>query len=169
MNIFTYLRPPSKAPKDSKQPWFSHLPFGKNKLSSMVKEMCKAAGVEGNKTNHSLRCCGVTSLYKSNVPEKLIQERSGHCSLTALCAYERPTAEQILEASKVCISPSNRKAVKSKGSIFSAESNERSSSNCCHPAETLVTQKLFLKNWKILTWMSFSKTVEQEVTKAGSH
>ena len=36
-------------------------------------------------------------------------------------------------------------------------------------AETLVIQKLFLKNWKILTWMSFSKTVKQEVTKAGSH
>ena len=103
MDIFTYLRPLSKAPKDSKKPWFTHLPVGKNKLSSMVKEMCKVAGVEGNKTNYSLRCCGVTSLYKSNVPEKLIQERSGHCSLTALRAYERPTAEQILETSKVCI------------------------------------------------------------------
>ena len=71
----------------------------------MAKEMCKAAGVEGNKANHSLRCSGVTSLYKSNIPEKLIQERSEHCSLTALCAYEKPTAEQILETSKVLVPP----------------------------------------------------------------
>ena len=66
--------------------------------------------VEGNKTNHSLRCCGVTSLYKSNVPEKLIQERSGYYSLTALHAYERPTAEQILETSKVLVPPTEKQS-----------------------------------------------------------
>ena len=33
--------------------WFSSVPIGRNKLATMVKEMCTAGGVEGNKTNHS--------------------------------------------------------------------------------------------------------------------
>ena len=72
----------------------------------MVKEMCKVAGIEGNKTNHSLRSCGVSSLYNKNVPEKMIQERSGHHSLTTLREYERPTVEQMLETSKMLAPPS---------------------------------------------------------------
>ena len=53
--------------------------------------MCKQAGIKGNKTNHSLRATGTTELYESGVPEKLIQERTGHRSLEALrvILYER--------------------------------------------------------------------------------
>lgn len=54
----------------------------------MVKEMCLAGGVAGNQTNHSLRYFGVTSIF-SNVPAKLIQERSGYRSLEALRVYEK--------------------------------------------------------------------------------
>ena len=67
----------------------------------MVKEMCEEAGIEGNKTNHSLRSCGVSSLYNKNVPEKMIQERSGHRSLTPLRAYERPTVQQTDDARNI--------------------------------------------------------------------
>ena len=67
--------------------------------------MCKAAQVDGRKTNHSLCSTGVTSLYKNNIPEKMIQDRSGHRSPAALCAYERPTAEQILESSRILAPP----------------------------------------------------------------
>ena len=38
----------------------------------------------------------------------MIQKRSGHCSLTALHAYERLTAEQILETSKILAPPTER-------------------------------------------------------------
>ena len=70
---YFYLRALLKVPEDPRKPWFAHLPVGKNKLSSMVKEMCKEAGIEGNKTNYySLRSCGVSSLYNKNVPEKMI-------------------------------------------------------------------------------------------------
>ena len=58
--------------------WFSSVPLGKNKLSGMVKEMCMNAGISGNKTNHSLRSFGVTEMFTSKLPEKVIQERSGH-------------------------------------------------------------------------------------------
>ena len=65
----------------------------------MLKEMCKLAGIEGNFTNHSLRAYGATKLFQSHVPEKLIQQRTGHRSLDALRLYERITESQLVDAS----------------------------------------------------------------------
>ena len=62
------------------------MPVGENKLGSMVKEMFDGIGVTG-KTNHSLRATGATCLYGANVPEKIIQQRTGHQSLKALQTY----------------------------------------------------------------------------------
>ena len=50
--------------------------------------MCRQGGVCGNKTNHGLRANGATQMYNSGVPEKIIQERTGHRSLKALWMYE---------------------------------------------------------------------------------
>ncbi|XP_011406250.1 PREDICTED: glutamine-rich protein 1-like [Amphimedon queenslandica] len=83
------------------KPWFSSVPVGKNKLATMVKTMCSKAGLQGNKTNHSLRSFGVSSLFQENVPEKIIQERSGHRSVSALRMYEKTTSKQLIEASRV--------------------------------------------------------------------
>ena len=38
-------------------------------------------GILGNKTNHSLRAYSATKLYNAGVPEKVIQDRTGHRSL----------------------------------------------------------------------------------------
>ncbi|XP_011406040.1 PREDICTED: uncharacterized protein LOC105313923 [Amphimedon queenslandica] len=83
------------------KPWFNSVPIGKNKLSSMVKDMCAAGSIDSNKTNHSLRSFGVTTMFKKSVPQKLIQERSGHRSLTALRVYEKSKNEQLLETSRL--------------------------------------------------------------------
>ena len=56
--------------------------------------MCQEAGVDGKKTNHSLRATGATQLYESGVPKKLIQERTGHCFLKALRVYEHTNKAQ---------------------------------------------------------------------------
>jgi site-specific recombinase XerD len=45
--------------------------------------------IEGRVTNHSMRAISVTQMCKSGVPEKVIQERTGHKSLDALRVYER--------------------------------------------------------------------------------
>ena len=50
---------------------------------------CKAAEINGHKTNHSLQATATTEMFRSGAPEKLIQERTGHCSLEALRCYER--------------------------------------------------------------------------------
>ena len=44
----------------------------------MLKDMCAEAQIPRMFTNHSLRAYGATTLYNANIPEKLIQERTGH-------------------------------------------------------------------------------------------
>ena len=67
MDIF-YVR--TLMPKDKSSPWFSHVAVGKNKLASVITEMCRAAGIKGHApTNHSLRVTGATQLYNAVVAE----------------------------------------------------------------------------------------------------
>jgi hypothetical protein len=58
--------------------------------------MYNEANISGRKTNHSLRATGASLLLEANVPEKIIQERTGHRAATALRLYviERTTADQ---------------------------------------------------------------------------
>lgn len=53
-----------------------------------------------------MRATGATDHYTANVPEKLIQQRTGHRSLKALRTYERTTGEQELAVSKILTSGS---------------------------------------------------------------
>ena len=89
-----YCRPLTNLPKDSSGPWYIGVPIGKNTLCSMVNDIFAEAGIYGNKTNHSLRVAGATSLFAAGVPERVIQGRTGHVSLQALRKYERITESQ---------------------------------------------------------------------------
>ena len=64
---FFYWRPHLTLPKDPAAPWFTASPLGKNTLGDMVKEICKDAGIEGKKTNHSLRATGASELFAAGV------------------------------------------------------------------------------------------------------
>ena len=70
----------------------------------MVKDMCKDAYIKGYKTKHSLRATGATAMYQAGGPEKAIQEKTGHMSLTGLRHYERTNMEQQKTISKVLAS-----------------------------------------------------------------
>ena len=98
---FFYLRPkrcsPSTTPGDC---WYDCVPVGKNKLSTMVRDICTAGGIT-KKTNHSLRATGATTLFKAGVPEKIIQSTTGHRSIDALRCYERVSDEQQQATSRV--------------------------------------------------------------------
>ena len=85
-----YLRPCSVTPEEHTESWFMCQPVA---LDSMVARMFEAVGVRGN-TNHSLRVTGTTRLFNAQVPEKIVQERSGHRSLDSLRCYERTSKEQ---------------------------------------------------------------------------
>ncbi len=58
-----------------------------NSLHETVKCLANEAGLQGKFTNHSLRVTGVTRLFDSNIPEKVIKEVSGHRS-NAVQLYE---------------------------------------------------------------------------------
>ena len=96
-----YLKPLKNVPTVANAPWFSSVPIGRNKLNGLLKEMCAEAGITGNFTNHSLRAYGATTLFQSGVPEKLIQQRTGHRSIDALRQYERTSESQLVEISNI--------------------------------------------------------------------
>lgn len=66
----------------------------------MLKKMCEGGGVSGSKTNHSLRAYAVTELFKAGIPEKVIQDRTGHRSIEGLRKYERISEDQKENACK---------------------------------------------------------------------
>ena len=66
-------------------PWYSEQPRGVNYLNEMVKTMfSKGIFTESKFTNYSLRASGTTELFQKEVPEKVIQEITGHRSLKVL-------------------------------------------------------------------------------------
>ena len=93
-----YLSPLSK-PKG--MVWFKNQPIGIHTLASTVKRLCEKAGIEGYKTNHSLRVTTATRLFQSGVDEQLIMERTGHRSTDGIRAYKRSCPEQAEQLSKV--------------------------------------------------------------------
>ena len=86
------------------QPWFTTVPVGKNTSAKMAKEVYAEAGVGGQRSNHSLRATGATELYQAGVPENVIQERTGHLSLTGLCEYKHTSGEQQAVVSRILAS-----------------------------------------------------------------
>ena len=86
-----YLRPKPLTPVDKAAPWYEETTVGKETLRTVFAK----------KSNHSLRATGATEMFAANVPEKLIQSRTGHRSLEALRLYERPTQEQQQAVSNV--------------------------------------------------------------------
>ena len=95
-----YLRPLAKVPSDPSAPWFMCTAVGKNTLSKMLATMCTEAGISGRKTNHSLRAYAATELFRAGIPEKVIQDRSGHRTLEGLRKYERISDKHRQEACK---------------------------------------------------------------------
>ena len=50
----------------------------------MVKNIFKAAEIDGKYTNHSLHATRASALFNAGVPEAVIQKRTGHKSTDAL-------------------------------------------------------------------------------------
>ena len=96
-----YMKPKSATPEDPNAPWYYSVPIGRNVLATMMKKMGEEAGLQKGVTNHSLRAYSATEMFQSNVPEKLVQQRTGHRSVEALRKYERVGEEQVVEVCRV--------------------------------------------------------------------
>ena len=90
-NSAFYLRP---ANKPTQQCWYSNSPIGHTTLAGTITRMCKAAGICGYKTNHSLRATTATRLYQAGIDKQLIMEKTGHHSLEGVRSYKRTNSEQ---------------------------------------------------------------------------
>ena len=93
-----YLKPLSKPIPTC---WYSKQPLGHNKLAQTVDRLCKSAGIQGYKTNHSLRVTNATRLYASGVDEQLVMEQTGHRSVDGVRTYKRTSEEQQIAISDV--------------------------------------------------------------------
>ena len=71
------------------KPWYASQPCSENKLSGMVKAMIGITGKMNQSSGY--RCVGA---FKAGVPEKIVPEQSGDCSVKAVCLYERTTTSQ---------------------------------------------------------------------------
>ena len=71
-----YLQPLPFIPTRS-QPWFFVDRIGKVRVKDMVQHMFQEVSIAGKFTNHSLHAIGATTLFDANVPEAIIQKRSG--------------------------------------------------------------------------------------------
>ena len=80
---------------------------GHNTLSQTVKRLCQEAGIQGFKTNHSLRVTKVTRLFQSGADEQLIMSRTGHCSVQGVRTYKRVSEDQKLVLSSVLNAATN--------------------------------------------------------------
>ena len=101
-NDVFFFRPLEEVPIDSASPWYSgSQSIGKNTLEHKLSRMCALAGIEGRITNHSLQATSATQMYEMGVPEKVIQERTGHRSIEALRVYERTNTHQQEAASNI--------------------------------------------------------------------
>ena len=78
--------------------------FGRNTIATMVRRFSQQAGLESGKTNHSLRATGATQLFDAGVPQRIIQERTGHKSVISLHSYEWISHKQNQAASNILTS-----------------------------------------------------------------
>ena len=83
-----YLRPSATLTSEC---WYSRFPLGHTKT---VFRLCQLGGIQGFKTNHSLRATVTTCLYQSGVDEQLVMERTGHRSLEGVRSYKRTSNTQ---------------------------------------------------------------------------
>ena len=102
---FFYYRP--LADNGSGVPRFGKQPIGRIKLSRIIPDMCKAAGISGRKTGHSGKVTCATTLYQKGFSDQLIKERTGHRSLDALHKYKRTSSEQQFDVSMALLNKEN--------------------------------------------------------------
>ena len=75
-----YARPSKNVPSNPTSPWYDCVPLGKEKLQRFVEVMCKEAGINEKKMNHSLWATGATAMFNARLHEKMIRDVTGHSS-----------------------------------------------------------------------------------------
>ena len=139
--------------------WFHDAPVGENRMRSFVKELCLKAGIPGFYTNHSLRSTSCTRMYDCDVDEQVIQEISGHRSLSVR-SYKRTSDEKRRKATKSILESANECHCNENGelihmylkSVRPVESFDMLLGNFC---------RNFLTFCKFIKFIKFSKCIQK--------
>ena len=105
-----------------------------------MKRLCKEAGLEGYKTNHSLRVTAATRLYNAGVDEQQIMQRTRHWSIEGVRLYKRTSEQQQEDVSSLLESKPSSNAKRFKktqdddGSLLP---ESITLSNCSHINNTI--------------------------------
>ena len=164
-----YLRP-KKKPFPSV--WYCDQPYGKNRIASNVKELCRMANISGKYTNHSLRATSASQMYQCNIPEQVIKEITGHRS-ECVRTYKKTNVNLLKEASATIAggecSKNDDKVVKTEakkhGCEYSPEQKERldQSLNACQIIKNVVKTRMEIRNKEKLMKKGVSKVARRIV------
>lgn len=121
-----YLRPLKGKHANVGKVWFSNLPVGHNTLSKVVSNVCSKAQLPGFRSNHSLRRTCATRLYDCGMDEQIIQEITGHRSLSVR-KYKRTSdaARQTVSSNLYNPSTSSNKNTMQTGNENNASSPKK--------------------------------------------
>ena len=74
----------------------------------MINEKLKKYGIDSHYTNHSIRTASIREMYKSNIPESEIMNRSGHNSIKRIRSYKsKEKNTDINYFNRICINKRN--------------------------------------------------------------
>ncbi len=146
--------------------WFSINAVGHNTLGQTVKRLCQEAGIQGFKTNHSLRVSNATRLFQSGVDEQLIMTRTGHRSVQGVRTYKRVSEDQKQALSSVLNAATNGHALppaekKAKVEVLSNCTNGTAMEQC---SSSTSGSKLDLENVPVFHFTGCS-SITVNITK----
>ena len=118
-----YWKRRKEIPHDD-EPWYAQNVVGHNVLDKMLVLMLSARVV-----NHSLLATAISRMMESNIPSKVIKERSGHLSKDSLVPCERTTAVQHQKSSRALVPIENMKEKSVKHSVKNTEESSEESSS----------------------------------------
>ena len=85
--------------KKTPSQWYGEQVVGCQTLSKVIKELMKAANIEGYFINHSAHSTGGTRLFQAGIDRKLVKEVTGHMS-DAIDKYQVTSHQQQRAMSK---------------------------------------------------------------------
>ena len=130
--------------------WYNDQPYGKNKITTAVKTLCKIAKLEGRFTNHSLRATSASRMFENKIPEQVIKEITGHKS-ECVRVYKCTSDGMLKSASDSITGVSNEiENVEAKHSEFEVGEIEASSVSEVVSAEDSKRLKQTLSNCEMI-------------------
>ena len=83
--------------------WYKSQAMGVNKLGSFMRDMTKAAGISGRKTNHSVRKMTTTTLLHAGYTPTNIKAITGHKNEASIANYAVPSGQQHRDMAQILL------------------------------------------------------------------